>query len=538
MSLETFESILASFKRLTDPQTVECRDQKSILMWTHVGGAYHILVREMLFALALNQRGACARIMLCGGLHTGCVIRNHAGPGIADWKRICANCTRTSTALLKEAGLEFHLLRDFISDERTGQLRDMAMTTPLEDIPSVTFKGMPTGRQAVSSTSRYFRSLLKYIGQDELEPVFREYFYSGLVSAEASAKALETLRPETLMMTNGIYVDWGPPMLKALEFGIPTVRHCNCFLKGHVMLKRITPEDTRFVYSLDAGEWKDLVRKGLDATKKQELDQYFSQAHSGQSSRIFTAPSETGSRIRETYNLPDDRPLWAIFPSLIWDSHLEYESMLFDGVVEWMIETLEAAQNIKDVLWIVKLHPEHSTEKHKTRWGMREIIEDRFPSLPENIRMIGSDNAINTLGLVNELSGGVTIRSGAALELAILGKPTILAGEAHYSYRGFTLDCPDKATYFKHMENAAQMGPLSQEQVESAKIYSHHYFIDQAIPFPFIGEDDLTPTFSSYVQLRPGNLPDLDYICDYILASSTRPLTRRRATGPARAESQ
>lgn len=528
MSLKLFESVSASFKNLDGTPPKESDSGPNILIWTHAGGAYHILVREMIFALALKQRGARATVMLCGGLHTGCVIRNHAGPDISDWQRICGNCTRTATALLAQAGLGYHLLRDHISGDRARQLRDVALSTPLRDIPGFSHKGMPTGRQAASSASRYFRSLLGYIEPAALEPVFREYFYSGLVCAEATANALDALRPDTLMMTNGIYVDWGPPMLQALERGIPTLRHCNCFLKGHIMLKRITAEDTRFVYSLAPQEWEDMARAGLDREKNAELDQYFREARSGQASRIFTAPSESGAHLRAAYDLPEDRPLWGIFPSLIWDSHLEYESMLFDGVVEWMIETLEAAQNIRDVLWIVKLHPEHSTEKHKTRWGMREIIADRFPTLPENIRIIGSDNAINTLGLAGELSGGVTIRSGAALELAVLGKPTILAGEAHYGNRGFTLDCPDKASYFKHMENAARMPRLSEKQVEYARIYSHHYFIEQVVPFPFTKEDDLTPAFSSYAQLAPGASPDLDHICDYILRSETRPLTRRR----------
>jgi hypothetical protein len=133
---------------------------------------------------------------------------------------------------------------------------------------------------------------------------------------------------------------------------------------------------------------------------------------------------------------------------------------------------------------------------------------------------LGADSDINSYGLYQLIDGGVTIFGTVGVELAAMGKPVMLAGQAHYGAKGFTLDAATQAEYLAMLERAATLEPLSTQQTALARRYAYWYFVQRQIPIRAInleqghwGDLDLERLDS----LLPGRDPIMDVVCRNIV---------------------
>jgi tetratricopeptide (TPR) repeat protein len=185
------------------------------------------------------------------------------------------------------------------------------------------------------------------------------------------------------------------------------------------------------------------------------------------------------------------------------------------------METIQKAIGIRDVTWLIKVHP--AERILGTQESLEKVIEKKYSKLPEHIKIIPAESDLNTYGLLPILDGGVTIRGTVGLELAMLGKPVILAGSAHYGSKGFTYDCETKVKYFEALHRARFISKLTDRQVQIAKLYAYIFFIQKQIPFKWLtgggyGEDEeLRFNLSSFSELKQESDSIMDMICDRIL---------------------
>jgi hypothetical protein len=183
--------------------------------------------------------------------------------------------------------------------------------------------------------------------------------------------------------------------------------------------------------------------------------------------------------------------------------------------------------------WIVRVHPGELTDGSVLSTG--DIIRNAFPDLSGHIKVLWADSDINSYGLYRMIDGGITIFGTVGVELAAMGKPVILAGQAHYGGKGFTLDAGSQAEYLTLLDRAAGIRPLDAEQTALARRYAYWYFVQRQIPIHAIdvkqghwGDLDLHHLDS----LLPGRDPIMDIVCrnivegrDFILPSDAIPQT-------------
>jgi capsule polysaccharide export protein KpsC/LpsZ len=134
--------------------------------------------------------------------------------------------------------------------------------------------------------------------------------------------------------------------------------------------------------------------------------------------------------------------------------------------------------------------------------------------------VIPAEEEISPLDFFELVDGGVTVYGTSGLEMALHGKPVILAGEAHYGGKGFTYDGLTIATYRELLYQAVSLQPLSEEQRRLARQYAYSFFIQRQVPFPVVKNPNSAWwefQFDKRKLLLPGNDPFVDLICDRIL---------------------
>ena len=490
---------------------------QTVLVWRGPGEIKPSLNIELVIAAALTWREAGVKFVLCDGLLSGCLRRSvENGESIADWPNRCPGCSHVGTSSIEAVGLPYRHLGEWVTSSRRAELRVLADDVDLADIASWQHYDVPAGQYALSSTVRYFKGKGTET-DDAFASVLREYFYSSLVSTEAARAAVTEMQPAHVFMQHGIYVDWGPMFSRALGANIPVTRWMRGYLKNHLYLRTCTQEDARHMYYLADTTWQTRARRPLGALEKERLNSYMRERACGSQGamQLFNEPPFDPDSLRRRLDLPSNKPIWAIFTHLDWDAVFAFEPILFRDPTEWVLETLKAIVEIPDVTWVIKIHP--AERILGTARGSQQTIAEHFPSLPSHVRLIPADSQINTYGLLPLLHGGVTIRGTVGLELAMLGKPVILAGEAHYGAKGFTYDSQSKDQYFALLQQASSLNRTSVEQMQVAQRYAYSFFIERQIPFELVSGNGQHLAFESLDDLRPGRSSVLDMICERVL---------------------
>ncbi|MCK4819868.1 hypothetical protein KA005_29150, partial [bacterium] len=269
----------------------------------------------------------------------------------------------------------------------------------------------------------------------------------------------------------------------------------------------------------DSG-WERRKAKPLTVKEKELLDCYIEKRYTKGSGDIsvLDAQKKNEGDVLEQLQIDHSKPIWCVFTNLGWDASLDVAPMAFETPDEWLIETMKVIIDIPNIQWLVKIHPAEKTTE--TVQGAMDIIRQYFPQLPSNIKMIPPDTKLNTYDILKLVDGGVTcLGHTSGLELLMLGKPMIVAGESIYAKKGFTYDGLTPAKYSDYLKKVPTIPPLSKEQQEDACKLACSYFIQRQIPLRMF-KTSSEGRFSSFdwrkvESLLPGRDPVVDMICEH-----------------------
>jgi len=234
---------------------------------------------------------------------------------------------------------------------------------------------------------------------------------------------------------------------------------------------------------------------------------------------------------RSKYSISDDKPVWGIMAHINWDSVSDYSPMAYASFDDWMVDTIKQISELPQVQWLVKVHPIEAYDNPAA--GVQRLIETHFPNLPPHVRMIPAEEEISPLEFFELLDGGITVYGTAGLELALRGKPVVLAGEAHYGGKGFTYDGLDIPSYRQLLSRIAELPPLTEEQTRLARMYAYSYFVQRQIPLPIVRDPNSVWWNLQHERrhlLLPGADPFLDFICNRLIAGDDFVMDRKLVT--------
>jgi len=382
---------------------------------------------------------------------------------------------------------------------------------------TLSYKDINVGKNVNSAILRY----LKGNSLNGNEKIVSEYAFSGLVTVAAAEAAFSIISPERVFISHGTYVDWGPALHTALSRKIPVIAWMASYLKSRFYLRNIDDPLKIDFHNLTQHAWEECAGSNAFEQYDIKLNSYLNDRYKKNDSfdmKQFTEYAAETEKIRQKYILDSNRPVWGIVAHINWDAVSDYSPMAYKTFDDWLLDTIKEIIEIKDVQWLIKIHPAEAWDNPES--GAHVLIRKHFPSLPEHIRLIPALDKINPLNFFNLINGGVTVYGTSGLEMALLGKPVILAGEAHYGGKGFTYDSPDKETYRQLLRKASAIGSLDNHQKELARKYAYCYFIQRQIPMPVVKNPDPAWWEFQYDKmdmLLLGNDPFMDFICERIM---------------------
>jgi hypothetical protein len=444
---------------------------------------------EGAIATSLELRGHDVHAVICDGVARACIRREVSiNPNLATWSQECNACRRACEQKLSDFDVSYSLIGDHVSPDERAILRRLAESATWDELPHLEYDGINVGKNIKSSILRYFKGE-QYNGDPEL---LREYVFRGLVSLVAARNVCEKRKPSNILMSHGIYVDWGPPLRAALAKGIRATCWGGSYLHARFFLRNPSDyKDDLDFNRLDKGSWERHSKAPLSNREAAKLDGYLTDRYvKGVSFDIKKARTFRGDSdlIRDKYGLRRGRKVWGVMAHVNWDAVTDYSPMLFDDFDQWILSTIQRLKDDDSVDWLIKVHPGEEWQNPMT--GIQALINRHFPTLPSHIRVVRYDDNVNPLDFYRLIDGAITVFGTPGLEMACHGKPTIVAGTAHYSRKGFTHDPETIDEYHRLIASAGSIGPLTDAQRDLALRYAYIYFIRRQIPFPPVENPD------------------------------------------------
>lgn len=488
----------------------------TLLFWVP-GGMPLLLHVEAAIAAAMRLRGFNVHAIICNAPYRGCAIRTvQEGVPIARWRDACTTCTRKTSGVLEMMGVPYSYNGDLVSDAEREQIWDGTAGVTWENLDDLSYDGLNIGKNVRSSITRYLQG-------DALtghEAVVREYAFSGLIAACTAARALARFEPWRVFMSHGVYIDWGPMLHTALGRGIPVTGWKASYLSWHFYLRHIDDPKRIDFKRLSTRAWDEIRAAELSPRQNARLEKFFEDRYHRHTSfdvKLRRDYQSDTSGLRAKY-APTHKPVWAVLAHINWDSVSDYGPMAYPHFDDWMIDTITQATQVPEIQWLIKIHPVEAWDNQAS--GVQRLIERHFPNLPDHVRVIPAEEDISPANLFELIDGGVTVYGTGGLELALMGKPVILAGEAHYGGLGFTHDGLDPATFRDLLRRAPTLGRLTEAQRADVRKYAYSHFIQREIPFEIV-HDPRTEWWGLQHQKRdlllPGNDPFIDFVCDRLV---------------------
>jgi hypothetical protein len=207
-----------------------------------------------------------------------------------------------------------------------------------------------------------------------------------------------------------------------------------------------------------------------------------------------------------------------LFSNLYWDVGLSDRKGLFDGGLDWVIQTIDILKENSLCHLYIKPHPAEVFGSAGSLKGVSQVIKETYPNGIHNLTIIDPDWRLVTYDLFPYIDVGVIFTGTLGLEMMLSGIPVISTGTTSHKDMGFALE-PDKIDDYRNMLfGDYKLRQVDQRQLE---LFAYFYFILTLIPWTLTKQaysDSFDGfTFESLDDLKPGKDPYLDHLCNCIL---------------------
>jgi hypothetical protein len=431
----------------------------------------------------------------------------------------CAGCMGRNLEFLDIARIGYATLDELVPGGERERQQEMVGGLTLDQCRELWVDGFPLGRIVFPSVARYLlREDLAGEQPEVATRVYRQFLFGAALILQAIQAMVDDFEPESMVFVNGKLLWSAVAQAVCEQRRIRPVSYED--IGSRFVGRTWVFNSPKSVMDLDFdGPWQAYLDTPLGPDEDAALDESLA---SRRRPGLFYRRMESEQRqIADELGISrDDRPI-VLFSNVTWDTAALEKNTAFEGVKDWVVRTVtHYAGHNRPV--VIRTHP--AEQKAFDGAMSRELIEDairrEYPVLPDNIRIISSSSPISSYTLL-EMSGfAVVYTSTLGLETALLGRPTIVAGQAHYAGKGFTYDANTAEHYFDLIDRSDELA-VDEQQIERARRYAYLFFFQ--LPHTI----DLWQAFEPHSvdrlkirrldDLKPGRIAELDRVAAGIL---------------------
>ena len=480
---------------------------------------FHTLY-EGTIARACRVRGAAVEYLLCDGLPECDQHWDSKANGPRPFD-LCQRCKGAAKISLDNLGFPYAWLRSLVSDAERTEAFNWAQTVEPADLGKASFKGNPIGNWVLSTVISYFRRYPPDLGDWHVASVYRGFLFSGAVVATALENYLRVNTVDAALLFNGRQSITRVALEIFRGHGIRVLTHERAeYQRGHINVKPnahcMSPEPFAALWSM----WGQvpLTRSQLEAAFRWLVQRRYG---ANLAWIPFNKAFSHASGLRKSLKLEEEKRLWVLFTSS--SDEVAGDPLMkgpYDSQAEWVREVVQWVGSRNDVQLVIKVHPNLGGNEYIGRAvDELRVYQEMQSSLPANVRMVLPEEPVNAYALAEEADVGLTFGSTIGMEMAMLGKPILLASKALYGQGSKTMKVTSKEVLPKMLQQCLYARPDREIQREAFRV-AYYYMFGCEIPFSPISVISLYEGKANYGdddELFKGRNAYLDRICDYLI---------------------
>ena len=373
----------------------------------------------------------------------------------------CRSCTKYVSTSLAAHGFDPLALNSMWGD---GSWPEIDLL-PLLELERVEWNGLPLGR-LVDIPVKWFL-MGESIDKDPLgASTYRAFLRSARRIAEAAEQTLDEANPDQVILLNGLFLFESIVAQLCRRRGISFITYERALMLDTFVFAR---DDIAGFYRVDS-DWKQLADLPLTTAERAEVRSHFTQRRTGAGvsdnywQDVRAADEFSGSQKARA----------VLFTNLVWDSAVIGQDIAFDSIVDWLVAAVQHFGQRPDSELVIRIHPaEVKLSGRESREQMRDALLTRLPQLPDNVRLVPPEDSTSSYGLMEQADFGLVYSSTTGLEMALLGKPVIVAAHTHYRGKGFTVDVSGPTDFAQAIDDQCRPSSRFKPDVELAERYAH-----------------------------------------------------------------
>lgn len=480
-----------------------------------------IYVLQGYLSWCLWLRGVPNAIVVCDGGLPVCDAKSVARPEVS-----CSACFGKNEGQVKAFGLSSLKVGRYVPGVEVEDAVRAVSGLSWAECGAYTYDGTPLGKLALVSLCVYFR--VGEVRESEAAlAVFRRFLATGLVMSKFHSRLLDDLKPERVVLLNGLYLGWRIAYEQCRRRGIGV----STWELGHTPNTLVlAEEDFALYYDSLASTWRAHYRdKPLPLRHRMKVEKYLASRNAGGSGLIVFNinynSSETlldDAKLRERLRISPAARVYTAFTNVEWDSAVVDRHAAFERQWDWIAASIGYFAGRKDTDLVIRVHPgEGILPGLESMQRIGERIRANFEPLPGTVHLVDWADKINSYSLLGISEAALVYTSTIGLEAACMGKPVVVAGKTHYAGNGFTLDARTPAEFAERLDRVVERSDAGVNR-DLALSYAHLFFFRAMIPYgDMLRMEELFQITSfptrDFTALEQGRHPRIDLLCDILL---------------------
>lgn len=493
-----------------------------ILIFSPFGLWIYHAAYENTIARACQVRGAKVDYLRCDGLLPECDLHWDSKENAPRPFDLCQRCQASAKMTMESIGAPCRWIGEFVSTAETATAFAWAQEIPIDRFRSATFEELPLGQWVQSSVISYFRQYPPNLKNWHVVNVYRGFLYSAAIVAIGLRNYLRTNKVDAAILFNGRQSITRVALELFHQSGIRVLTHERPeYSRGHINVR----PNTHCMNLNPFGDlWKEWAQIALDRPALDATYKWFLERKTGVNLAWlpFNSGSEPETSFRTKMGFRADKRLWVLFTSStdetagdpVMKGPFESQYQFVSDVVQWAAER-------SDVQLIIKVHPNLGGNSYIGK-AVNELrmYEEMKPSLPDNVRIALPEDSVNAYLLAEEADIGLAFGSLIGLEMAMLGKPVLLAARALYENCSTILKVTSRQA-LPGMLDKCLVATSDREIQREAFRLAYCYISRFEMEFPalkILGINEVEPSYIQPEEFGAGKDRSLDRICDYLMS--------------------
>lgn len=477
-------------------------------------------LHDRILSYALRIRGAEIIPTYCDSVQsTECNVYGGVWLEGKNFTDLCKSCSAASERLWQASPQAAVRLSEYLDSGDIEAVQATVGGLPPDGWHTFEEDGLPVGLWAkdILVNNYVVGDYTLVSGHQQLGPA---HLRNLLLLRLAYERLLDDVKPDRVVSNDSYYGMWAMLQKLSEKRGIPFFSHwiggrqggwCYAYNDSAMNLDFTKP-------------WKKFSQTPLDDKKREKVKQWLKGRLSGDEMILDTASLAPHQSERfDLTKLDLEKPTALLATNVIWDLAALNKQVLFEDMMDWIVETIGWFRTHPQYQLIIKAHPgELNPSIPETKERVEVALAARGITLPANVFLLSPKVRLTVYQLFPLVSALLVHTTTVGIEMAAKGMPVITTAKSPYRGFGFTLDPEDRGEYFRTLENSL----LKQDQIDSEiqkdlaylfiLFYHFHYYLKMDI-MDYRWSEIPRLRVESVKDILPGKNRYLDYIADSIM---------------------